>query len=137
MPQARSLNTTVAGVLAAALVALLGMAAVSRADDSTSQPLGLTIDASVAAHAKERGIVLAGPAADAEFLRRLFLDLTGTIPPASETRAFIADAAPDKRQKLIDRLLASSEHARHMARVFGVMLMERRTDKHVPSAQWQ
>src|SRR5947209_5729267 len=50
---------------------------------------------------------LAAPlASDAEFLRRIYLDLAGTIPTARETRAFLADASANKRQQLIDRLLA-------------------------------
>src|SRR5262249_1725510 len=39
-------------------------------------------------------------------------------------------------EALIDRLLASPEHARHLAHVFDVMLMERRPDRFVPRAQW-
>lgn len=52
---------------------------------------------------------------DAEFLRRASLDLTGVVPRASEVRDFLADDQPDKRQALIDRLLASSRHSTHMA----------------------
>src|SRR5262249_17793001 len=74
---------------------------------------------------------------DAEFLRRIFLDLTGTIPSAVEARTFLSDPTADKRQKLIDRLLASPEHARHLQNVFDVLLMERRPDQQVPRAQWQ
>ncbi len=76
-------------------------------------------------------------ASDAEFLRRITLDLTGTIPSAADARAFLKDSAPDKRARLIDRLLGSPEYARHMADVFDVMLMERRPDKYVPRAAWQ
>src|SRR5262245_15081042 len=48
------------------------------------------------------------PAADdAEFLRRPSLDLAGAVPPVSEVRAFLADTRPDKRRRLIDRLLDS------------------------------
>jgi hypothetical protein len=79
----------------------------------------------------------AGPASDAEFLRRITLDLTGTIPTAADTRAFLKDTSPDKRATLIDLLLASPEYARHMQDVFDVMLMERRPDKSVPRAAWQ
>jgi hypothetical protein len=75
-------------------------------------------------------------ASDAEFLRRIYLDLTGTIPTPDAARTFLRDSATDKRANLIDRLLASPEHSRHMATVFDVMLMERRPDKHVPHAQW-
>jgi hypothetical protein len=78
----------------------------------------------------------APPASDAEFLRRIYLDLTGNIPSASEARAFLSSRAPDKRRALIDRLLASPEHARHMAQVFDVLLMERRVSRFVPQAQW-
>lgn len=78
----------------------------------------------------------AAPASDAEFLRRISLDLTGVIPTATETRTFLNDRSTDKRTKLIDRLLASPEHARRLATVFDVMLMERRPDKHVPRAAW-
>lgn len=73
---------------------------------------------------------------DSAFLRRIYLDLTGTIPGPSETRSFLDDQSPDKRAKLIDRLLASPAYARHMASVFDVMLMERRADKYVKADQW-
>jgi hypothetical protein len=80
---------------------------------------------------------LAAPRADdAEFLRRIYLDLTGTIPSTTSARAFLDDTSPDKRAKLIDLLLASPEHARHLATVIDVYLMERRPSKHVPQAQW-
>jgi hypothetical protein len=48
------------------------------------------------------------PAADdATYLRRVRLDLTGMLPEPSEVEAYVADRAPDKRVKLVDRLLAS------------------------------
>ena len=49
---------------------------------------------------------------DAEFLRRLSLDLTGQPPKSERVRAFIADPAPSKlkREKLIDELLGSDDH---------------------------
>jgi hypothetical protein len=78
----------------------------------------------------------AGPASDSEFVRRIHLDLVGCIPTANEVRAFLADRSPTKRQALIDRLLASPEHARHLALVFDVMLMERRGDRFVPQPVW-
>ncbi|MEI8022408.1 MAG: DUF1549 domain-containing protein, partial [Schlesneria sp.] len=84
---------------------------------------------------------LVGPfaavAGDAEFLRRVTLDLHGVIPTAAEARAFLADASPNKREILVDRLLSSPRYAVHMANVFDVMLMERRPDKHVPTPEWQ
>ena len=76
-------------------------------------------------------------ASDADFVRRVHLDLIGMLPSGAEARAFLAESAPDKRVRLIDRLLADPRHPRHMANVFDVMWMERRADKHVPAADWQ
>ena len=77
------------------------------------------------------------PATDAEFLRRVCLDLAGMIPTSDEARAFLDDPSAYKRQRLIDRLLAGPEYARRMQDVFDVMLMERRDDTHVPATEWQ
>ena len=46
---------------------------------------------------------------DAEFLRRVYLDTTGTLPTSDEVRAFLADSASDKRDKVIEKLLARPE----------------------------
>lgn len=44
---------------------------------------------------------------DSTFIRRLYLDATGTLPTSEETRQFLADPSPEKRVALIDRVLAS------------------------------
>lgn len=120
------------------LIACLGPCAivVCVVPATAAPPLHEQIDQVVAAGQPDFEKHAAPLACDAEFLRRVTLDLTGTIPTAAEARAFLADASPDKRAKLIDRLLASPEHARHLATVFDVLLMERRPDKHVPRAAW-
>ncbi|RIK71984.1 MAG: hypothetical protein DCC67_19885, partial [Planctomycetota bacterium] len=48
---------------------------------------------------------------DEEFLRRVRLDLTGSLPTANEVRQFLADASADKRAAKIDQLLQSPEYA--------------------------
>ncbi len=48
-------------------------------------------------------------AEDPEFIRRVRLDLTGRIPSPEEIRDFLADSSPDKRERLIDRLVGSPE----------------------------
>ncbi len=53
-----------------------------------------------------------GPAVDASFLRRASLDLTGEQPLPEEIRAFLADRDPEKRIKLVDRLLKKPEFVR-------------------------
>ena len=66
---------------------------------------------------KDAGVEPAPLASDSEFLRRVYLDLVGVIPRASEVREFLADARPDKRALVVDRLLASPRHATHMATI--------------------
>ncbi|MDV6031805.1 MAG: DUF1549 domain-containing protein [Phycisphaera sp. RhM] len=100
-----------------------------------SDALHVQIDALISTHPDHKK-----PAAitdDASFLRRVTLDLAGTIPTANEVREFLADSAPDKRIKLVDRLLGSPQYARRMQYVFDTMLMERRPYKHVTAEQWQ
>lgn len=76
-------------------------------------------------------------ASDAEFIRRVSLDLIGMPPTADEARAFLADAASDKRTKLIDRLFASPLFARHLASTLDLILMERRPNTNVSADEWQ
>jgi hypothetical protein len=99
------------------------------------------IDELIEARLTDLKIAPAEISSDAEFLRRASLDLTGLIPTAKRVREFLSDTAPDKRQRLIDELLASPESAMHMARVFDVMLMERRiptiSSYDVPAPQWR
>ena len=78
--------------------------------------------------AKGNGKPASANADDAEFLRRAWLDLAGRIPSANEARAFLADTAADKREKLIDKLLKSAGYPRRMQELFHVMLMERLGD---------
>ena len=76
---------------------------------------------------------------DAEFLRRVTLDLTATIPSGEATRRFLADKRPsaEKRDEAIKQLLGSPAHARRMQYLLDWMLMERRTSENVASAGWQ
>ncbi|MFM8891617.1 MAG: DUF1549 domain-containing protein, partial [Planctomycetia bacterium] len=62
------------------------------------------------------------PCSDAEFVRRVHLDLVGLLPTVAETEAFLADTAGDKRARLVDRLLEREEHARYWALKWGDIL---------------
>ena len=106
---------------------LLGMGSLQAED---SAPLFARIDQLIATAA---GGPLAAQSSDAEFCRRVYLDLAGRIPAVEETRAFLADGDSvagngDKRTKLIDRLLASDDHVRRLSQALHVMLMERLGD---------
>ena len=67
------------------------------------------VDETVFARLKQLQISPSDLADDSVFLRRLYLDLTGLPPDAEVTASFTADASPDKRAKVIDKLLASEE----------------------------
>ena len=69
------------------------------------------IDREVIAKLKRLNIVPSGRASDEEFLRRVTIDCTGGLPTPAEIRAFVADTDPQKREKVIDRLLAHPLHA--------------------------
>lgn len=100
-------------------------------------PLHVRIDQSISAGKSEFDKTAAAVASDAEFLRRIYLDVTGVIPSALEARSFLNDKNANKRQELIDRLLAADGYARHMADVFDVLIMDRRPEKHVRPGAWR
>ena len=67
------------------------------------------IDDAVNAKLKTLHIESSGRCTDSEFLRRVFIDLIGTLPTEAEARAFLDDKAPNKRAQLIDTLLTRPE----------------------------
>ena len=69
------------------------------------------IDRLVVQKLRKMGVVPSDVANDTEFLRRVRLDMTGTLPTAAEVRAFLADPSPDKRARKIDELLESPAYA--------------------------
>lgn len=60
---------------------------------------------------RKLGIVPSDLCTDSEFLRRVSLDLSGTLPTASEVREFLNDSSPDKRSKKIDALMQTPAYA--------------------------
>jgi len=83
-----------------------------------AEALAARLDQLLAARWDGSKVKPAAAADDAEFMRRLYLDLAGTIPPVSEVRAFLADTAPDKRRRLIDRLLDGPDYVNHFTNVW-------------------
>ena len=79
-------------------------------------------------------------ASDAEFLRRVSLDLVGHIPPAAKAAEFLKSTDPNKRAKLIDELLASDDYGKHMADVWKDLLVKRDSDNRFvqfdPLVEW-
>jgi hypothetical protein len=101
------------------LASLLSPAA--RADEA--QRLADGIDARVKEKWKTSGTEAAGTCDDATYLRRIYLDITGTIPPASEVQTFLADTSTDKRTRAVERLLKGPGYVRHFAAAWQSLLL--------------
>ena len=70
------------------------------------------VDTLVHQKLKQLQYLPSGQCDDWTFIRRLSLDVRGLLPSVAETSTFLAETAPDKRARLIDRYLMSSEYAR-------------------------
>src|SRR5262245_13503636 len=104
----------------AAAGAPLGAAEPPRPDP---QALAAKIDELIAARWVEAGVKPAAPTDDAEFLRRVYLDVAGKIPPVSEVRRFLDDRSPDKRQRAVEQLLDSPGHVAHFTNVWRAVIL--------------
>lgn len=72
---------------------------------------------------------------DHEFIRRVFVDTLGILPTTEEARAFFADTAPDKRDRLIDSLLQRPEFVDYWAHRWSDLLLVN-GDKLMPASMW-
>ncbi len=82
------------------------------------QKVATTIDSHVNDFLKTAKITPANKADDAEFMRRVFLDITGRVPTAEQASSFLESKHSDKRVKLIDTLLASPNFGEQMGRTW-------------------
>lgn len=87
------------------------------------QALTATIDKMLAARWAESKIKVAPPADDAEFLRRVYLDLVGKIPTVADALDFFEDSRPDKRARLVDSLLESPAYLARATEIYRAMLL--------------
>jgi hypothetical protein len=95
----------------------------SETPEAQAADLAHRIDQRVEAGFASRKIKPVALADDAEFLRRVYLDLTGRIPPVSAVHKFLADTNPDKRRQLVEDLLASPNYVNHMTNVWRAILV--------------
>jgi len=97
------------------LLALAGRAAEPPFDDGGAFLPRNAVDKAVLAALKKHKIEPAPPCSDAVFVRRVFLDVIGTLPKPEEVTDFLGDPRPDKRARLIDALLEREEFADYAA----------------------
>jgi len=81
-------------------------------------PTSTRIDELVVQKIRKLGVVPSEICTDAEYLRRVSLDLAGTLPTADEAEAFLADSRPDKRALKVDELLERPGYAAWWATKF-------------------
>jgi hypothetical protein len=99
----------------AALLACLSLRS-ARGEDAAN--LAAEIDREIQTRLDAEGLQRAAPVDDAEFLRRVTLDLHGVIPTAERAAQFLDSRDPQKRSRLIDELLASPRFGEHLGDVW-------------------
>lgn len=86
------------------------------------------IDELVFAKLRAMGMPPSEACDDSTFVRRASIDIAGRLPTLEETRRFLADADPAKRDRLIDALLASAGYADYFANKWSALLRNRRAE---------
>ncbi|HLY11841.1 MAG TPA: DUF1549 and DUF1553 domain-containing protein [Planctomycetota bacterium] len=104
------------------LLAILAASAAAPAQDVTVTGSAL-IDREISRTWKDASLVPSPPSDDAEFLRRVFLDITGTLPAPDEILGFLSNRSPDKRASKIDQLLTRPEYAHAWAELWENILI--------------
>ncbi|MHC5537377.1 DUF1549 domain-containing protein [Singulisphaera rosea] len=83
-----------------------------------AEPAATKVDELIQNKLRKLGIVPSEVCTDSEFLRRLSLDMTGTLPTPEEVEAFVADVSPGKREKKTEELLARPTYAAWWTNLF-------------------
>ncbi|HAA69433.1 MAG TPA: hypothetical protein DCE55_09850 [Planctomycetaceae bacterium] len=73
------------------------------------------IDGLVYSKLRDLNILPSEQADDAEYARRVYLDVIGTLPSAAEVQHFLSDPSSDRRAQLVERLLQRPEYADYWA----------------------
>jgi hypothetical protein len=98
--------------------------------DPNSIPLRGFIDEAIFRKMMSAGVQSARLTTDEEFVRRIYLDLTGRIPTVEQYRAFLSNTSERKRSELIDTLLYSREFTDKWTMWWGDLLQNARTNSY-------
>jgi hypothetical protein len=99
------------------------LAAANIVSAGSPQDVSRSIDVQVDARMQAAGVTAGPLAGDAEFLRRVYLDIAGRIPSWQEARRFLDDASPNKRRDLVEALLKDPRYVEHFANVWRSLLL--------------
>jgi len=111
------------GLLSAALVSSASAQLARKEADLGNDPAWIKkaageIDKRIGTGFQKAKVTPVSPADDSRWLRRVYLDATGRIPSYTEAKAFLDDATPDKREKLVEKLLNSEGYVSQMYNYF-------------------
>jgi hypothetical protein len=85
--------------------------------------LAKIIDDEIALRIKQEKLKASQPCDDSEFIRRVYLDLTGVIPPVEKVKAFLESKDANKREKLVDELLADPNYGKQLSEIWANMMV--------------
>ncbi len=119
---------------AALAVQLASVPLLAGADQPTARDTAAAVDAAIAEALFVDGVQPAAQTDDATFARRVWLDLVGDIPTPEELTAFVLDPAPDKRERLVERLLAQPQYGQNWARYWRDVVFSRAIEDRVKLA---
>ncbi len=102
--------------------------------------LAKIIDQEINQSLKSEGIPASSLASDAEFYRRIHLDLVGVVPSPDKVLAFLESKDPNKRAKAIDELLADERFGKALSEVWSGLMIPRESNNrrldHTPFQKW-
>ena len=113
-------------LLACAAAGLPAFAA-EQSEPSAKPGVVAEIDELIRAGWADNEVVPSPGADDAEWLRRIYLDLLGHVPPVETTDAFLKEREPGKRAEMVDALLSDPDYVRNFTTIWTNILLGRVT----------
>ena len=89
-------------------------------------PIQTVVDQHTSKKWRDLGLVPSDPAADEVFIRRAYLDITGTLPTPKQVREFVASKDPKKKDSLVDQLVETPEYSYYFANKWADILRVKR-----------
>ena len=116
----------------AVVIGISGLFAGAASAQESAANVASQVDGLIAKELKATETVPAILSTDEDFLRRVTLDISGTLPSARQVTLFGLDPSRNKRAKLIDELLGSDEYADTWARYWRDVILVRATNQRAP-----
>ena len=86
--------------------------------DYSTLPRNNFVDELVWNKLAQLGLRPSEPVSDAKYMRRVYIDIVGRLPTVDEAQTFLADSRADRRERLVDQLLESTEYADHWSNLW-------------------